>query len=332
MEVAYYPNFDYEFELAGFPDSQFRRSIVARFEWLALLGINEGSVKLSRAYAGEYLDYLKGMKGLPEVVFEAIQTRNWWGELSNLPLEKKLNSKYFAASLARDILGFNFQNFSVGDNLPTGFMAKKEFSVSGRGIITKLIEKELKEIKFIEPIYQRSLDIGSRYQKSNGKWVLSERSLNEIDQNFNFRGATLKTDSQFEVNLESHDLDQQKILRALDQLLDEEVSEIQIDSFLYLDNGKLKAKAICEFNYRRSIVSVVYQLMRTLGLEHAHWMMRACAPLEVSKWSEVKEVCLSREALLLSPPEARDIAILYKNQSEIKNLVLDLANKFAIKL
>ncbi len=332
MEVTYYPNFDYEFELAGAPVSKMRNQVVERFEWLALLGMDEGRILLSQVYPQEYLDHLLTFKKLPEIVRTALVTRNWWGELSDLELEKTLNSKVFAAQLARDILGFEFEVHRAGEKILNGRIGKKEFSVSGRGLVSSEATQGLNEVAFTEPLYERVIDLGSRYKVINGEWTLIQRSLNEIDSQFNFRGARLSRSQNFQHDLEVHDTHQLAILAEVTKRFGSKVRELQMDSFLYRENLKILPKAICEFNYRRSIVSVIYHFMEVTQIDSASWLMRALKPLDLDRWLELGEFLAQRSAILLSPPRARDLAILFKEDCEFDRLKIDLAHKFSIEL
>lgn len=331
MEIALYPNFDYEFELAKVPLNSIRREVVKRFEWLALLEITDGVVLLQNDYPSEYFAHLSRFKSLPKVVVNASRLKNWWGELADLELERKLNSKVFAAELARDVLGFEFSPLSLGDSLKKGWLAKREYSVSGRGIITASENRELAQAAFSEPWYERTLDIGSRYRLIEGNWKLIERSVNEIDERFNFRGAKLSLKMNFDQGFKQHDDDQLKILQALSECF-KKVSEIQMDSFFYRKDQSEWPKALCEFNYRKSVVSVLYRFLSLINIEEALWLMRPVKPLGLRRWQELALVSQSYNAILLSPPEARDLGILICDQSLLKDFRLELADKFAIEL
>lgn len=333
MEVALYPNFDYEFELAKVPPCTLRTEVVKRFEWLALLELEEGSLLLQKDYAPEYLAHLSRFKSLPHIVKHATHLKNWWGPLENLELELQLNSKLFAAQLARDLLGFEFDLLYAGDSLKDGWLAKREFSVSGRGIITDRKAREIKEAKFTEPFYKRTLDVGSRYRFMNEQWVLTERSINEIDERFNFRGAKLSAQMNFDKDFTEHDRDQLKVLQALKERFGDQLTEIQMDSFFYLDtHHEERPRALCEFNYRKSVVSVLYRFLSLIGREEAIWLMRPIKPLGLKSWLELVAITKDHDSIVLSAPEGRDLGILVKQQQSLEKLRSELFNKLAIEL
>lgn len=326
MEVVYIANFDYECELADFSAVKVRNNINERFEWIALWGIEDAALATSVSYSKDYLEYIASLKALPKLVANAKGNHFWWGSLQNLELEKKLNSKFFAAQLSKDLFNFPYVILHKNDVLEDGMVAKLDYSVSGRGVVTSTESKDFSRCLFKEPFYQRTCDIGSRYTKVDGKWKLLHRSLNFIDANFNFRGAKLSRPFRSELDLELHDLDQMTILSYLEQHF--QIQSIQMDSYLYEENGVIKHKPLGEFNFRRTMIDVAYHILQLLGKSEAYFILRAIKPLADNEWKKLCDVCSRNETILLSPPRARDIGLLFFDQAKKDYILNLLSHKF----
>ena len=329
MEIIYRANFDYELELADVVAPKLRSQLNERFEWITFWANPSESFSHTQSYPSEYLIHINNYKKLPTFSTGLKATHNWWGKLENFELEKKLNSKLYAATLARDLFAFPFENYDGLSEISPGMVAKLNYSVSGRGLIQQRSNKQAQHCIFQEPLYDRVCDIGSRYERYDGSWRLLHRSFNHIDRNFNFRGAQLSRQSNTSYDLSAHD---DKQLRLLDYLSSQfEFNSIQFDSFLFRNGDQIESKPLCEINYRRTMIDVAYLILDQVGAVSAHFILRPIKPMDLKVWQRVNSLCLDGHAILLSPPNARDIALLVLDQQKQHGLFKDLGNELAIE-
>lgn len=329
MEVIYRANFDYELELASVVAPKIRSQLNERFEWLTFWAHPNESFSHTQTYPAEYLEHIKNYKELPKFSRDFVTNQNWWGKLENIELEKKLNSKLFAATLARDLFAFPFESYDGVSEIRPGMVAKLNYSVSGRGLIQKNSDRQAQHCTFQEPLYDRVCDIGSRYEHRDGSWRLLHRSFNQIDGNFNFRGAQLDRQANTSYDLHSHDQKQMQLLEYLSTQF--EFSSIQFDSFLFRSGEQILAKPLCEINYRRTMIDVAYLILDQINATSAHFILRPIKPMDLKVWQRVNSLCQSYLALLLSPPGARDIALMVLDQEKQSELLAALGNELAIE-
>lgn len=329
MEIIYHANFDYELELAAVVAPKLRSQLNERFEWLTLWADPRETFSHTQVYPAEYLKHVKSYKELPQFSCELVATHNWWGKLENMELEEKLNSKVFAAALARDLFAFPFESYDGVSEIRPGMVAKLNYSVSGRGLIQKNSDRQAQHCIFQEPLYDRVCDIGTRYERDEGVWRLLHRSFNRIDANFNFRGAELSRQMNTAYDLSNHDRDQ---LRLLDYLSTQfEFDSIQFDSFLFKSGDQVLAKPLCEINYRRTMIDVAYLILEQIGISEAHFILRPIKPMDLKVWQRINSLCQTYSAVLLNPPGARDIAIMTLDQDQRAKLFSELGNELAIE-
>jgi hypothetical protein len=288
---TYKVDLDYEASLfnPGYvKDSPANQKIIREFEYVFFLIQKEKSVlKNVKSYEKNYLNELENL-GFVIPRFDPLATEYecWWGHHHNTELERKLNSKLSSAEIAAKN-NWGFYQGAIVKNLDElrfhlqkhpqvkKWIIKHPYSFSGIGhsqfsidsfdelVLTKiLVDKVL-----LEPVYDRVFDIGTTFEIANGtmkKWFMVE--------NFNSKAGGFKGGAG------SNGVDKfkkyifEKYSYPLDELekITQEIAEtylglgalsnIQIDSFIYQEDGELKLYPLVEVNYRKTMGLVIQSL------------------------------------------------------------------------
>lgn len=317
-----------------------------------------------KKYSKEYFSYIEEMTGhLPRTVKEG-EAVNWWGELRNIELEKKLNSKELSASL-------NIENnwseethiVRKMNDLPSlhkTYLAKSSLGMSGKGFslveenrLSNLEEMIQKGPVILEPLLKRTDDF-SFYVFPNNMKIAYE---NFVDTHYQYRG-TLFTDytkpfvESFRLyeSIPKEDWDEYK--NAVETIISSYRKEgaeggFSIDSFLFeTQTGSKKIKFLSEVNYRRTMGAVAFDLcMKFGGLRK--WGLFLMTKASGVGFSEKREILknlewrddMSSGVVILSPGDTRyDMYFLSaKDATEGGRLFLELKkllpnSEFAIKL
>ena len=153
----------------------------------------------------------------------------------------------------------------------------------------------------LEPVYKRVFDIGTTFEIENG---MIKRQF--MVENFNspsggFKGGAGSTSvDKFKKYIH------QKYAYSLDQLVETTreiaecylkmgaISNIQIDSFIYNDEGKLKLYSLVEVNYRKTMGLVIQSLAdKYQAADVVEWKIESA--------KKIKENPLSDKWILISP-------------------------------
>jgi hypothetical protein len=290
---TYKVDLDYEsylFDPLYREDSPQSLKIIREFEYIFFLVNQENAIlKNTKEYSKKYLSTLKNMGFcLPELDKGANQFEYWWGQRKQREVEQKLNSKLTSSQLANQN-HWGFQEGIITDNIlelkehlkqyghqsrwiikrPNGFSGIGHFQFSLNEFNESVISKILQEKVLLEPVYRRVFDVGTTFIIENNK---VKRHF--IVENFNspegaFRGGAGSSDvNKFKKYIEkkySYSLDEleeitQQVLNCYIEL--GASSNIQIDSFVYEENGKLKLYPLVEVNYRKTMGLVIDALAR----------------------------------------------------------------------
>ncbi|MDD4973205.1 MAG: hypothetical protein PHY93_02590 [Bacteriovorax sp.] len=303
----------------GSPTNQ---KIIREFEYVFFLVNQEKAIlKNCQVYDQSYLARLKNMEFvIPEFNPEALTFEYWWGQHLNIELERTLNSKLTSAQIA--IL--NHWGFKQGAVVETWdelknhlkkfpkiekWIIKRPDSFSGIGhkqfrtdaLDESLLSKILEGKVLLEPIYERVFDIGTTFEVVDG--IIKRQFMVE---NFNsesgsFKGGAGSSDvdkfkkyifKKYSYSLDELEKTTQQIAQTYLNL--GAVSNIQIDSFIYRENGELKTYALVEVNYRKTMGLVIQSLASKYP--EADWV-----EWRIESVKKVKKNPLNSEWIRLSP-------------------------------
>lgn len=276
-------------------------------------------LKNVRDYSSVYLDGLKKL-GFVIPVLDPLSKDAfpWWGHHHDLEIEKKLNSKLTSSQIAQENnWGFahgkwvqNFQEIIVHCEKHPQFnewLLKHPHSFSGIGHqsfeVNNLDESKLKlqGTLLLEPKYKRVFDLGTTFLVNEGEIEDSFMVENYNSSRGAFRGGmSARSISEFKKTiLEKYDFDLTELQKDLGDIAEIYLSlgaqsNIQIDSFIYEENGVLKAYPLVEVNYRKTMGLVLNALAEKCG-EHG--------PVEwiIQNQKEMDEKGVPQNGIQLSP-------------------------------
>lgn len=309
---TYKVDLDYEaflFDPSYREDSPAFQKIVREFEYVFFL-VNQEACKLKnlRDYDKNYLNKLKNSGFIiPELNPKSENALYWWGHHHDYSLEQKLNSKITSAQLGeKNHWGF-FEGALISSveelrahvkKFPehTKWIIKRPHSFSGIGhyqfssstINPFILEKILLGQVLLEPVYERVFDIGTTFVIESG--VIKRKFMVE---NFNspqggFKGGMGASDfsgfkkiieKKYDYTLDELDLVTNSIADAY--LAMGALFNIQIDSFVYREEGKLKLYPLVEVNYRKTMGLVIQALADKFSeASHIEWVIKTKKEIE----------------------------------------------------
>ena len=285
-------NLDYEaylFDQNYRVNSHKSMAMIKEFEYVFFLVNNEQCFLKNYAnYQNNYLEKLQSLGFfIPEFSPEATSFINWWGSQNNKVLEQKLNSKITSAELALKNHWGMFHGKIVSSKSEAqlwmnqfpirAWILKNPFGVSGSGN-TIYIDQEFSGPHLLEPIHQRVFDIGTTFEIVDGKltnWFMVE---NTNSKNGSFKGGiaakNVEIFKKYILDKYNFDLSQLEILthQILKNYLEIGASSnLQIDSFIYLENGILKLYPLVEVNYRKTMGLVLQRLALKFNHDLIQW-------------------------------------------------------------
>ena len=301
----YKVDLDYEsflFDPAYRGDAPQYQKIIREFEYIFFL-INKDPciLKNYRDYDKNYLTKLQNMGFyIPKLDPQAKGEKSWWGKHHNYSLEQTLNSKITSARLASEHGWGFFQGALVStiDEIklhlikfpqyknwiikrPHGFSGIGHYQFESHNMNAFIISKILMGEVLLEPLYKRIFDIGTTFEIVNG--VIQRQFMVE---NFNsplggFRGGVgAKSVDKFKKYIferYSYSLDAlEKITQEIAHAYLEmgAIGNVQIDSFIYEEEGLLKLYPLVEVNYRKSMGLVIQSLADRSSAERIEWLVR----------------------------------------------------------
>lgn len=261
---------------------------IREFEYVFfLVQKNKSILKNIRSYDKKYLEKLQALGFvIPQLKPDAPLYDYWWGHHHDKELEKTLNSKLTSAEMAK-AFRWGFQEGAIVGNLQElkdhigrfplkeKWIIKRAHSFSGIGhyqfnrhsmdedVLTKILNEKI----LLEPVYERLFDIGTTLVVENG---ILKRSF--MVENFNSKAGGFKGGvgcsqvDKFKKYIHekySYSLDElEKITLSIGEkyLALGAKSNIQIDSFVYLESGELKLYPLVEVNYRKTMGLVIQAL------------------------------------------------------------------------
>ncbi len=288
---TYRVDLDYEsylFDTNYSEDSVLNLKIIREFEYIFFL-VNkvDCTLKNARDYEKNYLNKLKALNFvIPQLNPRATDTKSWWGNRHSYPIEQKLNSKITSAEIG-SIYGWGFYKGALvksseeviehikkyPENI--NWILKRPHSFSGIGhyqfnapssnkfIMDKIITAEV----LLEPLYNRVFDIGTTFVIEDGliKHHFMVENINSPSGGFKGGVGASSIDKFKKYIFEKYNYDLNElelITKEIAQIYLEmgAINNIQIDSFVYLENGAFKLYPLVEVNYRKTMGLVIQSL------------------------------------------------------------------------
>jgi hypothetical protein len=282
-------NADYESELFLGNNSA---AINQALESLALF-LEERPLYTHHKYAPEYLAYIHAVSGHAPQISTNSGPENWWGPLTDLSMERTLNSKETSARLVQNQGWCQESRIihspeDVPELLPDQqYLLKRPWGMSGQGFsrfdglnaIPAISQALGSGPVLLEPLLTRKFDF-SHYFFPGDKVICYE---NLVDKKFQYRGTVFHNLNLVSVNDLSfyRKLDPAEWRRFISQLAVVIQYYLQypinfgfsVDSFVYEQAGKLSIRTLCEVNHRRTMGSVAYELASKYRGPESNWAM-----------------------------------------------------------
>lgn len=303
---TYKVDLDYEsflFDPNYIENSPANQKVIREFEYVFFLVNKEKcALKNVRTYEKNYLNKLQKLDFVvPELNANAKEAESWWGNRHSYSVEQFLNSKITSAELAMKY-NWGFYNgalISSSDEAEAhvrkfpqykNWIIKRPHSFSGIGhyqftseTINKFIMNKIISGKvLLEPMHERVFDIGTTFVVENGeiKRQFMVENCNSAQGGFK-GGVGAKTLADFKNYIQetySYSLDElesvtQEIAKKYIEL--GAINNIQIDSFVYKEDGILKLYPLVEVNYRKTMGLVIQSLAdKYPECKRVEWVIR----------------------------------------------------------
>lgn len=316
-------NLDYEaslFDPNYFENNSNNYKIIREFEYVYFIVQKEKStIKNFKGYEAKYLNLLREMGFIiPDFAPNETIYEYWWGQHHNRELEQKLNSKLTSALIAQEN-NWGFQEGAIVENneqlkshlnknphiekwiikKPNGFSGIGHFQFSAHSLdeLDKVFISKFKNEKVLfEPYYDRFFDIGTTFIIGRG---IVERKF--MVENFNthsgrFSGGIGAKDKglfkEYIFKKYSYSLDELELITdkiAKYYLNMGAQCNIQIDSFVYREDGVLKLYSLVEVNYRKTMGLVIQALCETFKTNNLiEWrIVLAKENFPSSEWTKI---------------------------------------------
>lgn len=260
------------------------------FEYVFFLINRENCIlKNCRGYSEKYLKSLKD-KGffIPKLDPDATNALNWWGHHHDKKIEQLLNSKLTSVKIAQEN-DWGFWQGTIVENdqqvrehlsqfpAVNKWMLKSPYGFSGIGhtiFDRDEFKVQIVQPMLLEPLYERVFDIGTTFIIKDGvveDWFMVENFNNH---NGSFRGGVGANDKKVfrDYILNKYQFDLWPLEKITNEIVDiciraGAVNNIQIDSFVYCENGELKLYPLIEINYRKTMGLVIQALANKLTKE-----------------------------------------------------------------
>lgn len=313
-------NADYEATL--FSNNKTSPKINEALEFLAFY-LDHRPVLTQKNYSEEYLNHVQSLTGRRPLTVKTGEYENWWGELKDLELERRLNSKKMSAELnIKEGWGRQMQLVSKLTELKAlgpskMYLAKDLFGMSGQNIhrfqgndqeaLAKLLTG--KEI-LIEPLLNRKWDF-SHYVFPDGNTICYQ---NIVDERFQYKGsvfhdideATIENLSFYsQISSEKWEAFKDALAIIIKTYQHSELSSgFSIDSFIYEEDGEFHIQYLSEVNYRKTMGLMAYELGRKLLPNRKHVSMELRKNTIIG-FAKMKVQTEKERVILLSPSDTR---------------------------
>ena len=272
-------NFDFEFSLFenNYVQTDKIKKLNEDLEYIYFFCSDEQSIFCPfKKYQKDYLDYLisLGLK-LPKIDC-SYPPRNWWGNTENLEIARLLNSKITSTKIASEhglnpggvaiIKTFDELSHHLSRSDIKNWICRNPYAMAGFNSLIfekedlesnrKFLSRQLeKSALILAPFFSRLLDLGFVFENGGIEvtWNLNSKSGR-------FKGGivfekiqslSLLIEERFRKNFNEIMDTEKKMAEIFNQLGNKGI--IQIDSFLYLENGLVKFYPLVEVNARKSM-------------------------------------------------------------------------------
>lgn len=310
----YRANFDYEYQLYGLnsaPVSDFSKNL----ECLYFFSENTSAELLTQnQYSEEYLNYVAETTGRFPTITRTGPAQFWWGSLTDIELERKLNSKITSTqfaienNLAHDQTRIIKSVDEVACSSSSLTMVLKDpHQMAGRGFFQFDQSKIGQAQKWAagkfpliqEPWLKKNHDIGT-YCFANGEMI---SYLNFSNQQGNYKGTRIWADPVDQLSeLKSLNLD--LFLENMTKIRDYyraigATDGFSIDSFTYEDH----CYYLSEVNYRKTMGWTAYQMRKFLQQQKVGSLIIHKRQKIYKTVKELLALINHPDIILISPPE-----------------------------
>ena len=296
----------------------------------------EQPILTRKNYAPDFLSHVESLTGKKVRIIKEGLSENWWGELRDLELERKLNSKEMSAELSvRENWCKDTKILSSLGDLPDIsdgkiYLAKNPYGMSGQNF-SLVSESNLGNISsllkngkvILEPFLDRVYDF-SHFFYPNGEMICYQ---NLIDHRFQYRGTLFQNFTEpYLTQLKFYsEVDSSKwiafsnALKKIQQYFfhSDLAMGFSVDSFIYREDEVLKIRYLSEVNYRRTMGQVAYELSRKLAQNYSWTMFVLCKSSGLG-FSHLKELISPlKDVIILSPGNVRyDMFLIRANNND----------------
>lgn len=319
---AYKVNADYEAVLFGKKDSL--PVINQALEFLVFY-LSERPLHTQKKYSAEFLKHVEEFTGRIPQIKTYGDYENWWGELKDIPLEQKLNSKVMSTELNLKMGWEKNLHLLKSDkdldilNEDLKYLGKNPYGMSGQNFLFVSKKEPPQSYPIVaEALLDRVYDF-SHYIFPNGIRICYQ---NLVDKKYQYKGTVFRdyTCPTLE-NLKFYsEIPQErwtKFSSALDEIVKNYATSavscgFSVDSFVHQAQNELHIRYLSEVNYRRTMGEVAFELSLKFG-GLRKWSMFLLTKKSKLKFTELKEILLpitwkedtSRGVILLTPEDVR---------------------------
>jgi len=278
---AFKVNADYESELfeSGSPPKKLNEFL----EFLVLF-LEERPLFSHKKYSDTYLKYVESITRRKPIIVSHGEFDNWWGQLKDKDLEKKLNSKLTSFEVRKSLTPL-LESWLIKKSedligLPLNFplLAKSLSGMSGKGHKVFYQASDLDSYTtfpfLLEPLKKRIKDF-SAYVFDNKRAIFYE---NFVDDKFQYKGTLIRNHfnpiienlSFYEqIDLEEWKRYQENLATIMTYYNSFDLKQgFSIDSFVYENDSKKQIYPLCEVNYRKTMGLVCYSLAKRYSNAH----------------------------------------------------------------
>lgn len=319
---AYRVNADYEAVLFGKKESL--PVINQALEFLVLF-LSPRPLLSNKKYSPEYLNHVEEFTGRVPEIKQAGDFENWWGELKDIPLEQKLNSKMMSTELnlkmgwEKDLHLLKSAEDLNALNENVKYLGKNPHGMSGQNFLLVSKKEPPQSYPMVaEPLLDRVHDF-SHYIFPNNTRICYQ---NIVDKRYQYKGTVFRDYTQPTVqNLKFYSEITQAKWNDFNAALDEIIkcyrtpslnSGFSIDSFTHQVGDELRIRYLSEVNYRRTMGEVAFELALKFG-GLRKWSMFLLTKKSKLSFKDLKakllpitwEADTSRGVILLTPEDVR---------------------------
>ena len=247
------------------------------FEYLIHFLDPDKTIFTHKTYSKSYKEFLKkfNQKDFKTTNNRDFLIKPWCSPYTQTDILKVYQSKLEAYQILQrhGLLENNFSLIQKKENLKENKLYKFAKNSSGRGHyifprdkirLEKLLDNN--EVLIEEEIYQRVLDFSTLIK--NGKAVKVYENI--VDDHFQYRGTMISKD--FKLNKE-FEKKYQDVQSEIIKMLSDFKGVFSLDSFLYQKNEQIFLFPICEFNMRKTMGYIAYQLQQKYFKEQDYFAL-----------------------------------------------------------